>query len=283
VVALGEEFQVHLRELCKVGDKVTTENKRVWYNLRKDSISQSFRGRVPAAPLVYQNIDELYHRGCYENVSIAIGKLRELFRIRLGAAHAYVEKTAFLKSPGYAPQAPHTDFREEGFIEKSRGNVFLAFVPLTRAGMFLQIWPVDHEDEDEDAPCRGRVLFIPYGKAVLVPGDTIHGGGFLSCPLMENLRLHFYIYLHGQMPPKIQGNDDTLDESMYPQSERLLEEGGGPLRELFEIVEIGDTKKRAREEAVQEEEVKPAPDLELADLELASASASASVQKVAII
>jgi hypothetical protein len=248
VIPLPDDIIGCLPELSKVGNKVVMTNTRTWKKLAPASISESFEGRVPSDPLCFQLLDPLLLQPRHGKLRQAIGKLKDLFKGHLRAERVDLEYTAFLKSPSYAPQACHTDFRDEEFVKSSQGRVFLAFVPLTRAGMFLQIWP------GQNQPSPGRILFIPYRKALFVPADTVHGGGFLSCPLMHNLRLHFYIYLNGLAPPKINANS-ILDETQYPQSDALLADGGGLLASLFEGGETCDTKKRARDDAT--EEVKP--------------------------
>lgn len=109
--------------------------------------------------------------------------------------------------------------------------MFLAFVPLTPSGMFLQIWP------EKNQP--GVVVFVPYQTVLLVPADTVHGGGFLSCPVTHNLRLHFYIYINDYanktQKPASEYFDDTRYPGLYPQSQALT---NGLLDKFFEIAKI---------------------------------------------
>jgi len=102
----------------------------------------------------------------------------------------------YLKTPpNHTHQQAHTDFKEP-----LPQDVYLAFTPLTRAGMFLQFWP--------EAGQPGIVVCIPYKKLLIVPCCVVHGGGFLSCIVNLNLRLHFYIYLNGKRP-------DTQNTNAY--------------------------------------------------------------------
>jgi len=97
-------------------------------------------------------------------------------------------ESSYLKSPGCAPQFPHFDFNARE-LEKNAGKVFIAVTPLTEAGSYLQVW-------DQDAVgSPGEVLYIPYGTLLILPGNTLHGGGFQSCFELQDLRLHFYIYI----------------------------------------------------------------------------------------
>jgi len=34
-------------------------------------------------------------------------------------------------------------------------------------------------------------VFIPFGTILLLPGDTLHGGGFYTSEISHNQRLHF--------------------------------------------------------------------------------------------
>jgi hypothetical protein len=45
---------------------------------------------------------------------------------------------------------------------------------------------------------KGEIVFIPKGQMLMVPGDTIHGGGFRADHRTDgahaHMRLHFYVY-----------------------------------------------------------------------------------------
>lgn len=188
---------------------------------------------MPEDTVCYQTLEFLEKR--HQGPRQAIGKLSDIFKACLGATQIVLDNPAFLKSPSHAPQAAHIDFKDKDFLKCSKGKVFLAFVPLTLTGMFFQLWPEKGEP--------GRVLLIPFGKSLIVPGDTIHGGGFLSCPLTPNLRLHFYIRINDAVALNSQAND-LMDETLYPQSDKLLNGGGGLLANLFEIKNIKEKRLR---------------------------------------
>lgn len=82
------------------------------------------------------------------------------------------------------PQVPHLDFKEQVLNEYRLRGLFpyLVFTSASQAGSFLQVWR-DH---------TGTLLRIPLGKALILPADTMHGGGFMSDP-KGNLRLHSYL------------------------------------------------------------------------------------------
>jgi len=124
-------------------------------------------------------------------------------------------------------QPAHVDY-DYDILRRHGRRLYLSFFPLTEEGAFLQLWrdPVvrggEKEEEREktsrdddgdgddsrenerarrrsigDAVVEGTVVFIPYGKMLMVPSDTIHGGGFRRGP-EGNLRFHLYIALEGE-------------------------------------------------------------------------------------
>ena len=115
-------------------------------------------------------------------------------------------KPSVLKTPKHRIQERHTDFKRS-ILDEYPDELFLAFTPLTEAGMFLQIWP--WEDE------RGVVVFVPHGKLLLMPGSVLHGGGFLTCSIRHNLRMHFYIYLGKSASRNIQQANEYSEEGSY--------------------------------------------------------------------
>ena len=100
-------------------------------------------------------------------------------------------------------QAMHVDYlRRKQMMEN-----WVGFMPLTAAGMFIEIWPGRphsnqreykrmKQDSIEDNRMEGSMVFIPYGVLMLVRGDTVHAGA-MHCDTHKNPygnpRLHFYI------------------------------------------------------------------------------------------
>jgi hypothetical protein len=98
-----------------------------------------------------------------------------------------------LRGPGKTtPQRSHHDFHHQ-VLKKYAGHLYIAFTPLTNDGYFIQVWP-------KDKPNDVRLLYIPYGAILILPGDTLHGGGFCTSEKSMNLRFHLYIYVHGIIP-----------------------------------------------------------------------------------
>jgi hypothetical protein len=98
-------------------------------------------------------------------------------------------------------QMPHVDY---GRRTQMMTN-WVGFVPLTRNGMFVEVWPRRPTAEEiivnvggvlVDKRMQGSIMYIPYGVALLVRGDTVHAGGMHCEPfntLYGNPRLHIYI------------------------------------------------------------------------------------------
>jgi len=129
---------------------------------------------------------------------------------------------SFLKSLGHAPQVPHFDFTDR-VLEEHRNKLYIAVTPLTKAGSYLQVWPI----REERSP--GEVIFIPFGVLLILPGDTIHGGGFQSCFMSLDLRLHLYIFVNSS--GGVRNENVWLCEDQYPMNDDLLE--GGKLQRIF--------------------------------------------------
>jgi hypothetical protein len=110
-----------------------------------------------------------------------------------------------LRSPiGAVPQRAHTDFSPETYKEKFPGQVFIGFMPVTRDSMFLQVW---------NGPGEAKLLFIPRGKFLLLPGKTVHAGWMCTSPRNFNRRLHFYI-LVSKVPEKLYRKENYYFKNM---------------------------------------------------------------------
>jgi hypothetical protein len=59
--------------------------------------------------------------------------------------------------------------------------------------MMLQVWEKTRAGE-------GKLLFLPQNSILILPGDTVHGGGFMTNP-GGNIRGHLYIAVNHN-PPK---------------------------------------------------------------------------------
>ena len=149
--------------------------------------------------------------------------------------HLSLLKTTFEKV-----QEPHLDFKwdvvtpspdeEQGSTEQKgtpQGNVktrgkgrkkapfrervpFAVFVPLTEDGMTLELWR-HRKDHKKNRHQLGEVVNVPYGTFLMMRGDTVHAGGFLTSA-QGNPRAHFYMY---------QGRDQTIHPYL-PKNEYQL-------------------------------------------------------------
>lgn len=140
-------------------------------------------------------------------------------------------QSSFLKTDKTVAQPAHVDFSWNVLSERA-DELWLAFFPLTSQGMVLQLWSHDGS--------RGLLVFIPLGKMLIVPSDTIHGGGFRTFPINDlesrhqdvpndtdstdssndeyenetiytgNMRYHLYIATHSTSLPKFAQNVYTI-------------------------------------------------------------------------
>ena len=78
---------------------------------------------------------------------------------------------------------------------------FIVFMPLTEEGMSIELWSYRAEKHENYTHELGNMVQIPYGKFLLVRGDTVHAGGFKTGEL-GNPRAHFYVY-QGKMGPSM--------------------------------------------------------------------------------
>ena len=106
---------------------------------------------------------------------------------------------SFMSTEQTMYQPAHVDY-DYTILSKYGKRLYLAFFPLTLDGAYLQLWQKaektltdDHEKTQRDE-VEGTVVYIPYGQMLLLPSDTIHGGGFKRGK-GGNLRFHLYIAL----------------------------------------------------------------------------------------
>jgi hypothetical protein len=122
-----------------------------------------------------------------------------------------------LRTPlGAVPQRAHTDFSPDTYRKKFPGQVFIGFMPVTRDGMFLQVW---------NGPGEAKLLFIPHGKFLLLPGNTVHAGWMCTSPAHLNRRLHFYI-LVSKEPNELHRKENFYFENMntYVDDDSIVKE-----------------------------------------------------------
>lgn len=116
---------------------------------------------------------------------------------------------SFLSTETTTPQPPHVDFPWD-YLEQHESQIDIGFFPLTKDGMFLQVWP--RNDDPNVERIEGEVIYIPHGKLLTLPSGTIHGGGFRSTMNhLEhgNLRTHLYIAKNEDNLPTFQTNKYT--------------------------------------------------------------------------
>jgi len=122
---------------------------------------------------------------------------------------------SFMKTEKTQPQPAHVDFKWET-LEALNDKLFIGFFPLSKDGMFLQLWD-DHDTTTSTTTSaqsskydadRGRIIFIPLGKFLIIPSNTIHGEGF-KVGDAGNPRYHMYTASNGNILPQFQNNRYT--------------------------------------------------------------------------
>jgi hypothetical protein len=132
-------------------------------------------------------------------------------------------------------QPAHVDY-DYDILQTYGKKLYLSFFPLTQEGAFLQLWrdaivevkskvetgwKSNHYNENDciDDIVEGTVVFIPYGKMLIVPSDTIHGGGFRR-GMGGNLRFHLYIALEDDDTDVRGKGTKLLDHPMNKYTDR---------------------------------------------------------------
>jgi len=239
----------HLRDIASALIKsVEQEANRQWIydihqghvcNISKEALAAALptlveRGMVPrgykevlrtSLAETYQHIKPVKYRPIRGNVQkdkaslLAVQNyLQPIIAKSLGVDVLYALDTAFLKTRDHWPQLCHYDFKDD-VRRQIEDKVYLGFCPLTKSGCYLQVW--QPRTAANPGPQRGQVLFIPKGFILILPGDALHGGGFLSDDQTEDLRLHFYIYTR-KFGVVIQSSNQYQELSKYAHQEDLL-------------------------------------------------------------
>jgi len=92
----------------------------------------------------------------------------------------------FVRTPEYAPQKPHYVFKPDILQRTENTNrLHLAIVPLSCLGCILQVW----------LGMEPHLLHVPHGTFFVVPGDTVHAGGFHMDYRTDDLHLFLYLYV----------------------------------------------------------------------------------------
>ena len=91
----------------------------------------------------------------------------------------------------------HSDFSAEQLelMEDHGVMPFIAVFPLTEEGSWLMYTP--QYDYTSNKPANSKMVFIPQGSALVLPGTTIHAGGFNSGN-KGNPRIHVTLFLYDE-------------------------------------------------------------------------------------
>lgn len=87
------------------------------------------------------------------------------------------------------------------------------------------------KNRDDERLIEGQLVFIPDGQFVVVPGDTIHAGGYKAEHRTDSekahLRLHFYVYPGETSVPIDDHHNEYVDLSreLYVHNQNLWPPG----------------------------------------------------------
>jgi hypothetical protein len=95
-----------------------------------------------------------------------------------------LQPCALRSMPATVPQHPHRDFSASMYRDQFPNQLFIGFMPVTQDGMFLQVW---------NGAGPAKLVYIPYGYFLILPGDTVHAGWMCTSVKTYNYRIHFYI------------------------------------------------------------------------------------------
>ena len=96
---------------------------------------------------------------------------------------------SFMKSQINDRQRPHKDFTNDDLKKGFDHNAWVGFLPLTKEGQQLEIWPEQKNTEVK----TGEVITIDYGKMLLLRGGVVHAGGFQQENKFVYERMMIYI------------------------------------------------------------------------------------------
>jgi hypothetical protein len=128
-----------------------------------------------------------------------------------------IYRGSFMRTEQTIYQPAHVDY-DYPLLQEHGHKLFLAFFPLTKEGTYLQLWNRDEADYATSPTVHGTVVYIPYGKMLIVPADTIHGGGFRRGDT-GNLRFHLYIELQDEALNEENKEADLLIHPMNKYTE----------------------------------------------------------------
>ena len=130
---------------------------------------------------------------------------------------------SFLSTDETIPQPAHVDYSWDN-LEKYGDDLDIGFFPLTKDGMFLQVWS---RDDDRNKIIKGELVYVLYGRLLTLTSKTIHGGGFRTTRNLGkhgNLRAHLYIARNGTSLSITQTNKYTEPgNKRYELSERYVD------------------------------------------------------------
>ena len=212
---------------ARVGDY----NENLFYQMEHKNMDLSAIIRAASNMKDDDNEKDLIDTSTQSDINNFESSLRNILLLNNNNKMNISYRGSYMSTEHTMYQPAHVDY-DYTILQKYGERLFLAFFPLTEEGAFLQLWQDDEKKTkkkkndsstatgEERKECEGTVVYIPYGKMLLMPSDTIHGGGFKNGSA-GNLRFHLYIALEDEKEDNEddEGKITLLDHPMNKYTE----------------------------------------------------------------
>ena len=144
-------------------------------------------GKNKGRPLERKKLANI-HRGEFVNFLSPILRKAGLMRKETWQGQEpFTFRMTSMKTEGYiAAQEPHIDYPDYSDFDAPSVDIpLVAIIPLTVSGCILALWP-DYG--------MATMVRIEYGHFIVMRGDLVHAGGFVSNFQTGDLRSHMYIF-----------------------------------------------------------------------------------------
>jgi hypothetical protein len=126
------------------------------------------------------------------------------FAFHLNGHVVYLQSGALRSAPATVPQIANRDFTFSMYHDQFPNQLFIGFMSITKDGMFLQVW-------NGAGPAANKLVYIPYGYFLLLPGDTVHAGWM--CTSLQKFNYHIHILVSKEIG-HLSRNESYIFENM---------------------------------------------------------------------
>jgi hypothetical protein len=193
-LTISPRFHIVLDELKTI---ISNIPQRIWKRVAKISRAYSYGDQIEYTSSLHNSLTDwmsdhskygewfklpaavlLEHTAVLKNFEKHITQSISHF-VRQSDRHVvHLQPAGALRTPINAvPQKAHRDFAQKTYNEQFSGQVYIGFMPVSHDGMFLQLW---------DSPGEAKLVFVPYGNFLLLPGNSVHAGWMCTSLLHQN-------------------------------------------------------------------------------------------------